>query len=53
VKVTDTYFNQPSSHVKKITEDDDGNFLVELASKDGKWRIERYEKIADVEKRKQ
>jgi len=53
VKVTDTYFNQPDNHVKKITEDDEGNFLVELVSKDGKWQIQRYEKIADMGKQKQ
>jgi len=52
-KVTDTYFKQPVGQVKKVTEGDDGNFLVELTSENGKWQIQRYEKIADVEKQKQ
>jgi adenylate cyclase class IV len=39
IKATDTYFNQPKSLVLKITQDDEGNFLVKLKREDDKFKI--------------
>ncbi len=50
INVVDTYFKQPVGEVLKITEDDKGNFLVNLKSKDGKFEIVKYEPIDDVDK---
>jgi len=50
INVVDTYFNPPKGEVLKITEDDKGDFLVNLKSKDGKFEIVKYEKIDNVEK---
>lgn len=52
INVIDTYFKQPSGEVLKITEDDKGNFLVNLKLKEGKFQILKYEKISDVDKLK-
>jgi len=52
INVVDTYFNPPKSEVLKITEDDKGNFLVNLKSIEGKFQIVKYEKIDDVKKLK-
>jgi adenylate cyclase class IV/diadenosine tetraphosphate (Ap4A) HIT family hydrolase len=52
ISVVDTYFKQPSGEVLKITEDDKGNFLVNLKLKEGKFQILKYEKIDDVNKLK-
>ncbi len=52
IEVTDTYFNQPPDKVLKITEDDRGNFLVKLKSKDWKFEIAEYKPIKDVSKLK-
>lgn len=52
LNVVDTYFNQPSGEVMKITEDDSGNYLVNLKSRNGKFEIVKYEKIADIQKLK-
>ena len=49
IDVVDTYFNPPKGEVLKITEDDKGDFLVNLKSKDGKFEIVKYEKIDNVE----
>lgn len=49
ISVVDTYFNQPAGEVLKITEDDKGNFLVQLKARDGKFEIEEYKRIDDVE----
>lgn len=53
INVIDVYFKQPAGEVLKITEDDKGNFLVNLKSKNGKFQIMKYEKIDDVEKVKE
>ncbi len=45
IYVVDTYFNQPRGEVLKITEDDKGDFLVNLKAKDGNFNIVKYEKI--------
>ncbi len=50
IHVIDTYFKQPKGQVLKITEDDKGNFLVNLKSRKGKFEIVKYEKIKNVEK---
>lgn len=52
INVVDTYFNSPKGEVLKITEDDKGDFLVNLKSKDGKFEIVKYEKIDNIEKLK-
>jgi len=52
INVVDTYFKQSSGEVLKITEDNRGNFLVNLKSEDGKFNIVKYEKIDNVEKLK-
>jgi adenylate cyclase class IV len=52
INVTDTYFNSPKSEVLKITEDDKGNFLVNLKSKNGKFQIVKYEKTDNVQEMK-
>lgn len=52
ISVVDTYFRQPAGKVLKITEDDRGDFLVNLESKNGKFEIIRYEKVGDVERLK-
>jgi adenylate cyclase class IV len=49
IDVIDTYFNQPRGIVLKITEDDRGDFLVNLKLKNGKFGILKYERIKDVE----
>lgn len=49
LNVTDTYFNQPSGEVLKITEDERGYFLVNLKSKDGKFEIVKYEKVENID----
>ncbi|NIO44743.1 MAG: hypothetical protein GTN36_04280 [Candidatus Aenigmarchaeota archaeon] len=49
INVVDTYFKQPAGEVLKITEDDRGNFLVNLKLKEGKFQILKYEKIDDVD----
>ena len=48
INVVDTYFKQPKGEVLKITEDDKGNFLVNLKSKNGKFEIIRYDRIDNV-----
>ncbi|MBU0460719.1 MAG: CYTH domain-containing protein [Nanoarchaeota archaeon] len=50
LNVTDTYFNQPSDEVLKITEDERGDFLVNLKSKEGKFEIVKYEKVENIDK---
>ena len=50
IDVVDTYFKQPAGEVLKITEDDRGNFLVNLKSRNGKFEIVKYEEIDDVQK---
>ncbi len=52
IDVVDTYFKQPVGEVLKITEDDRGNFLVNLKSKNGKFEIVKYEPIDNVQKTK-
>lgn len=52
IDVVDTYFKQPAGEVLKITEDDRGNFLVNLRSKNGKFNIVKYEKIDNIEELK-
>jgi len=52
INAVDTYFKQPKGEVLKITEDERGDFLVNLKSKDGKFRVVKYEKIDDAEKLK-
>jgi adenylate cyclase class IV len=52
INIVDTYFKQPTGEVLKITEDDRGNFLVNLKSENGKFQIVKYEKIDNVEKLK-
>lgn len=52
INVIDTCFNPPKNEVLKITEDDKGNFLVNLKSKDGKFEIVKYERIDDVDEMK-
>jgi adenylate cyclase class IV len=49
INVVDTYFKQPKGIVLKITEDDKGDFLVNLKSKNGKFEIVKYEPINEVE----
>lgn len=51
--VRDTYFKQPGNKVLKITEDNTGDYLVELEPEDGGFQIRRYEEINDAESRKQ
>jgi len=51
--VKDTYFSQPTGEVLKITEDDEDNFLVNLKSENGKFRIIRYDSISEPETTKQ
>jgi len=46
--VIDTYFKQPAGEVLKITEDDTGDFLVNLKSKNGKFEIARYERVVEA-----
>jgi len=50
VNAVDTYFKQPAGEVLKVTEDDKGNFLVNLRSKRGKFEIVKYKPINDVNK---
>lgn len=52
ISVADTYFKQPKSEVLKVTEGDDGSFLVHLQSKNGKFEIVRNESLKDVENTK-
>lgn len=52
IDVVDTYFKQPAGEVLKVTEDDSGNYLVNLKSKDGKFEILKYEPIKEVGKLK-
>ncbi len=52
IDVIDTYFKQPAGEVLKITEDNKGNFLVNLKLKNGKFEIIKYEKIDNIEKLK-
>lgn len=47
--VVDTYFHQLPGEVLKITEDDSGDYLVNLKSRNGKFEIAKYEPIQDVE----
>jgi len=49
LSVIDTYFKQPPGVVLKITKDDRGDFLVNLKSKDGKFKIVKYEKISNAD----
>lgn len=53
IDVKDTYFNQSKGEVLKITEDDEGNFLVNLAPENGKFKIRSYDRIPEPEKTKQ
>lgn len=46
--VVDTYFQQPKGEVLKITEDETGNFLVNLKARDGKFEIVKYQKLDNV-----
>jgi len=50
IDVVDTYFRQPVGEVLKITEDNRGNFLVNLKSKDGKFEIVKYEPIDNIDR---
>ena len=50
IDVVDTYFKQPVGEVLKIAEDNRGNFLVNLKSRDGKFKIVKYEPIDNVTK---
>jgi len=50
--VVDTYFNQPSGEVLKITEDNKGDFLVKLKLKEGKFVVVKYEPVRNVDKLK-
>jgi len=50
IDVVDTYFKQPAGEVLKITEDDRGDFFVNLKLVEGKFQILKYEKIDDVER---
>ena len=50
INATDTYFTQPAGEVLKITEDERGDFLVNLKSKRGKFEIVGYKPINDVKK---
>ncbi len=52
INVVDTYFNPPKGEVLKITEDDKGDFLVNLKSEKGKFQIVKYDKIDNVEEMK-
>ncbi len=52
IDVVDTYFNQPGDDVLKITEDNKGNFLVQLIARNGKFEIVKYDKIKNVEQQK-
>ena len=52
-KVIDTYFKQPVGEVLKKTEDNKGNFLVNLKSHEGKFEINQYENVDDVKKLKE
>ena len=52
IDVVDTYFKQPVGEVLKITEENRGNFFVNLKSKNGKFEIVKYEPIDDVQKTK-
>ena len=51
--VKDTYFNQEGHDVLKITESDEGDFLVELKSKDGKFEIVKHESIDNADELKE
>ncbi len=50
IDVVDTYFKQPTGKVLKITEDNRGNFLVNLKSENGKFKIVKYEPIDNVDR---
>lgn len=50
--VTDTYFNQPEGHVLKMTEDEEGDFVVELEARRGGFDYIRYDRIGDAAKEK-
>lgn len=50
IDVIDTYFYSITGEVLKITEDDKGNFLVNLKSENGKFKIMKYEKIDNLKK---
>ncbi|MDA2922487.1 hypothetical protein MYX07_04455 [Patescibacteria group bacterium AH-259-L07] len=52
ISVKDTYFQQPKGEVLKITEDDYGNFFVNLKSRNGKFEIVKYKKVGNVDKLK-
>lgn len=45
--VTDTYFHQPPGQVFKITEDQDGAYLVRLRAAEGKFTIVQYAPLVD------
>jgi adenylate cyclase class IV len=50
LNVVDTYFRQPAGEVLKITEDDEGDFLVNLKLKNGKFQIVKYKPVNNVKK---
>jgi len=52
IKVKDTYFHQPAGRVLKITEDDKGDFLVELKEKNGKFNILKYNRLKNSDNTK-
>jgi len=52
LNVVDTYFKQPEGHVLKIVEDNEGNYISELKSENGIFKIVRKDKIENVEEEK-
>ncbi len=48
VEVVDTYYKQPEGKVLKISEDDRGNFLVQLQAENGGFVVMKYERIEKV-----
>lgn len=49
IDVKDTYFDKSEEEVLKVTEDDTGDYLVNLKSKNGKFEIEMYKEIKKPE----
>lgn len=50
--IVNIYFKQPSGEVLKISEGDEGNFLIKLRSKNGGFEILKHEQIDDIQKMK-
>lgn len=53
LSVTDTYFELGNEDVLKITEDESGDYLVELHAKNGRFKIKTYEHIANLDAKKE